>query len=379
MTKVAVLGDGITAQAVRSFLAHANDYQDSPIQTADWIVTSPGIPPAQWPATSVEIISDIEFAIRVLHSRGVFPTIVGITGTNGKTTVTAGLAHALNQTAYGNIGRPLILDIDHCQASDPLIIELSSYQLVSSPSLHCDVAVILNIEPDHLAWHGTFEAYQAAKFSIIKGDQRVYMPKKLHESHQWPHPIDFCAIDDLNCAELDQFSGAHNQQNAAIIIDIATYLGLDHSVMMQRLKTFNLPPFRCQKLTSRNGRIIVNDSKATNMSATIAAVQSFPGRKLLILAGQAKAPFSDAFMRLVFRECEVIYAAGDLAKNKAVFPKEWQSKLHFFDSVASATQSALNEYPTGTILFSPAAASFDEFENYVARGEAFSHYVKQHQ
>ena len=113
MTSIAVLGDGITAKAVHS---HIEKYPETYVvvapEDADIIVTSPGIPPHKWPEVTCEIISDIEFAYRILKERDILPTIIGITGTNGKTTVTAGIAHCLNVTPYGNIGHPLILDVD---------------------------------------------------------------------------------------------------------------------------------------------------------------------------------------------------------------------------------------------------------------------------
>ena len=113
MINIAVLGDGITAKAVHNFIEkHQVDYNVVAPEDADLIVTSPGIPPHKWPDASCEIISDIEFAYRVLIKRNLSPTIIGITGTNGKTTITAGIAHCLHVTAYGNIGHPLILDVD---------------------------------------------------------------------------------------------------------------------------------------------------------------------------------------------------------------------------------------------------------------------------
>ncbi len=378
MKPIAILGDGITAKAVREFIEKNNEFVESKIENAELIITSPGIPPSQWPTTDIEIISDIEFAFRVLKSKDVHPKIIGVTGTNGKTTVTAGLAYVLQTTPYGNIGRPLLLDIESVSSSSTLVIELSSFQLAASKSLTCDMAVILNIEPDHLAWHQTFEAYKQAKLSIVKPNQQLYIKEELIKSITIPSTTTIHSIESLERQQFSQFSGEHNQLNASIIVDIALNCGMQPDDIIKKLTSFKLPPFRCQQVFSNQSLKIINDSKATNMSATKAAVLSFPGKKCLILSGQAKEPFNHQFMASISQACSTIYAAGELSKNKALFPEEWRSKVEFFDSLELATASALVKHKSGTILFSPAAASFDEFKNYTDRGDAFNTYVNQY-
>ena len=116
MTRVSVLGDGVTASAIRWFLGQAAHYELSDVSGADLVVTSPGIPPKNWPNVPVDIISDIEFAYRVLKEYHL--TFIGVTGTNGKTTVASGIAQALDVDAYGNIGTPLIRMLEHPQKND---------------------------------------------------------------------------------------------------------------------------------------------------------------------------------------------------------------------------------------------------------------------
>jgi UDP-N-acetylmuramoylalanine--D-glutamate ligase len=375
MTAVGVLGDGVTATAVRSFLLASTDYFESSVAQADIIVTSPGIPPGQWPETSTDVISDIEFASRVLMSQNKQPQLIGITGTNGKTTVATGLAHVMNTIAYGNVGRPLISAVDQIHTAQPVILELSSYQLAASPTLACSIAIIMNIDSDHIAWHGTADAYKQAKLSIVTRAKTVYIPRILMSDISLDTACNIHIIEDLPSVQLPDFLADHNALNAALIIDVAEQLGQDRSNAIALLRQFKRPPFRCQCIEEAHGRTIINDSKATNMAATIAAVSSIEGPKLLILAGEPKADYSEAFLTEIMAQCHTVYVAGGLSQQRHVFPEHWHAQLVFFNTLKDATISALNTMGTGTILFSPSAASFDEFTNYLDRGNAFTDYV----
>jgi UDP-N-acetylmuramoylalanine--D-glutamate ligase len=372
MKHIGVLGDGITARAVRRFLNQSKEYELVAVSVADTIIASPGIPPHEWPNGAGDIISDIEFAYRILKCEDRLPTIVGVTGTNGKTTVASGLAHALSTEAYGNIGRPLIDQMEHLNSKDVIIVELSSFQLFSSPTLVCDIAIIINIEPDHLLWHGSFENYKNAKLGIVRGPhQQVVCPEGLtvqisgHRTN----------IESLPMPHWPQFFGRHNFLNAGIIQHVALTLGVNQDELNRRMSAYQLPPFRCQVIQNRLGQLVVNDSKATNMSSTRAAVQGFHGEKLLILCGQPKENYTVEFMDEIFSHCRWVFAAGGLAKYTSVFPVEYHSKLRFFHTLKAATAEALLLVGRGTILLSPSAASFDEFNNYMHRGEEFNQYV----
>ena len=374
MKRVGVLGNGVTASAIRAFLESANGHEEVPINDAEIIVTSPGIPPRDWPETSVEIISDIEFAYRIITAGNHAPTIIGITGTNGKTTVTAGIAHALGVTPYGNIGTPLISQLDEALMHDVIVLELSSYQLQSSPTLHCDVAIIMNIEPDHLDWHESFENYMVAKKSLLKPTNQIrVLPSVLATEFQIEDAV---IIDALPVPGWPQFLGHHNEKNAAIIQDVLYRLGKTADNIANVMAKFQLPPFRCESIYSKGALTIINDSKATNMAATMAAVNSFEGRKLLILCGEPKEGYSKEWIAGILNACDIVYAAGFLSQNQHVFPADAINKITFFDNLRLATQAAITEFNEGTILLSPSGASFDEFKNYLDRGEAFNDYVK---
>ena len=376
MTAVGVLGNGITATAVRDFLSQSKNHHEVALPNAEMVITSPGIPQRDWPKLAVPMISDVEFAVTELRQRGYRGKVVGITGTNGKTTVTSAIAHALNVTPFGNIGQPLINQIDAVSMDQPLILELSSYQLASSKNLQCDIAVITNIEPDHLEWHETMAAYEAAKFEILSENQVVFMPEK-YVGGQPEINAKRIAVESLEHHELPQFIGRHNKENLAMIIAVLNQLGMSPTSALAQLASFQLPAFRCEPIHNKNGLLVINDSKATNMAATQAAVASFPEQKLLILAGQPKAAFEMAFLEEINQTCHTIFAAGALAKDVTLFPEKWRKKIVFFETLKAATHAALRQVGQGMILFSPAAASFDEFLNFEDRGRAFTNYVKE--
>jgi UDP-N-acetylmuramoylalanine--D-glutamate ligase len=376
--KVAVLGDGVTAGAVRDYLARHN-ITEVPVSEASIVVASPGIPPAQFPITDAEIISDIEFAYRILQTHDQDYNIIGITGTNGKTTVASGLAHIFNTQAFGNIGTPLISQVDQLSPNVPIILELSSYQIYTSPTLVCNTSVILNITQDHVAWHTTFKQYQLAKLRLVRpGVEHVYVPQNVVELEAFSAcDADVHVIDALEKVVMPNLVGDHNYVNAAVMVDIAQSYGIPKDHILERLMSFKLPPFRCQKVYDAHGCLIINDSKATNMDATLSAVRSFSPCRVLILAGEAKGTYTAEWAEQIAEHCDYIYAAGGLAKHKELFPEWFRQRIEWFSSLKEATDYVVQKHQ-GTILFSPSAASFDEFSNYIERGEAFTQYVQDY-
>lgn len=380
MTRVGVLGDGITAKAVHAFLRHAEHYEASSINDADIIVTSPGIPPHQWPSSLVDIVSDIEFGYRIMQSRGVHPTIIGVTGTNGKTTVATGLGHVLGCPVYGNIGVPFIQGIDQMCHQAPVVIELSSFQLATSPTLACDIAIITNIESDHLDWHGSMAHYQQSKWGIARHCKVLYAPKRVIQAKtEWPEGRTVVAIDALSHDVPAEFSSRHNRDNARIILDVAHRMGVPVDWGRHKLADCPLPPYRCQTRVLVGGRVIINDSKATNMAATLAAVDSLDGPTCLILAGIPKESYTDAFFQAITTVCHRVYVAGHMATDPSAIPRSWRDHVVFFDSLKEATVAALSGSSSDTILFSPSGASFDEFNDYMDRGRAFEAYVRDNE
>lgn len=372
---VAVLGDGVTGQAVSAYLRQSTSYEQVTVDAAQWVVVSPGIPPRKWPKTTAEILSDNEFAYRILHQKNPKLVMIGVTGTNGKTTVVSALAHALGVRAYGNIGRPLIQDVDTIDVSKPIVIELSSYQLVTTTTMRFTIGVIMNIEPDHYDWHESYENYRDAKCRLSTLSSVLYAPQAVW-SHCAKDHCEWVNTDALTPQCLPPLTARHDQHNAALIQAILQRLGQAPAYVQQKMATFERPPFRYETIFCSEDLCIINDSKATNMAATEAALASVVGGPvLLILCGQAKSDYTMDFMNRVTERCDWVYAAGGLSRNRHQFPVSSQGAIQFFDTLYDATCAALMQCVKGIILFSPSAASFDEFTNYEARGKAFTTYV----
>ncbi|WP_375392044.1 UDP-N-acetylmuramoyl-L-alanine--D-glutamate ligase [uncultured Sphingomonas sp.] len=360
----------------------------------DALVVSPGVPLNTHPLAArardagVPIIGDIEL---FAQTRPALPAhrVVGITGTNGKSTTTA-LVHDILRTAGvpslmgGNIGLP-ILGAEPLPAGGVYVLELSSYQIDLTNSLDCDVAVLLNITPDHLDRYDGFDAYAASKARLFA------MQTAGHEA--------IVGIGDLSSAQiarslspraehltkiapgvcLDQrrwpaLQGPHNAQNALAAIAVAKALGVAERDINRGLESFAGLPHRMQRVAERHGVAFVDDSKATNPESAAPALAAFP-RVHWILGGRAKGDDLDAcapHFPNVARAYTIGEAGPVFARALAgLVPVEQAGTLD--RAIRSAAAQAA---PGDTVLLSPAAASFDQFRDYEARGDAFRQVVE---
>ncbi|QNA83116.1 UDP-N-acetylmuramoyl-L-alanine--D-glutamate ligase [Sphingomonas sp. So64.6b] len=355
----------------------------------DGLVVSPGVPINRHPvagkalAASVPIIGDIEL---FAQARGDLPAhkVVGITGTNGKSTTTALIHHILETAGIparlgGNIGKP-ILGEEPLSAGGVYVLELSSYQIDLTFSLDCDVAILLNITPDHLDRYDGFAGYAASKARLF--------------SMQSPEHAAIIGIGDTASAQIarglsargerltkiapgvcmDQsrwpsLQGPHNAQNALAAIAACQALGVSEALIDQGLESFKGLPHRMELVAARNGVAFVNDSKATNPDSTAPALAAFD-RIHWILGGQAKSDDLDACAPH-FGNIASAYTIGEAGPRFAAllagkFPVEQSGTL------AAAVISAANHAVSGeTVLLSPACASFDQFRDFEDRGDAF--------
>ncbi len=350
----------------------------------DSIVVTPGLPLNRHPIAArakeagVEIIGDIEL---FAGARAELPPhkVVGITGTNGKSTTTA-LVHHILQTAGvpslmgGNIGLPIL-------AQDPLpkggvyVLELSSYQLDLSQSLDCDVAVLLNITPDHLDRYESFEAYAASKerlfemqsaehFAIVGWDE-FFSGRAVPSTHSYG-PI---MVEGVDHPEWPTLRGPHNEQNAVAAIGVCQRLGLSEAQLNWGLRTYPGLPHRMERVAEKDGVLFVNDSKATNPTATAPALAAFPAIRW-ILGGQAKADNLDECARH-FGHVRKAYTIGKASALFASLLKPHMVVAECGTLEAAVTAAASDAQPGDTLLLSPACASFDQFKDYEARGNAF--------
>ena len=395
--KVTAWDSNEEARARRPNGAELADFDSADLSQFDSLVVSPGVPLNRHPiaervrAADVEIIGDIELFARArpqlpLHK------VVGITGTNGKSTTTA-LIHHILQTAGvpsamgGNIGLPIL-------AQNPLpeggvyVLELSSYQLDLTRSLDCDVAVLLNVTPDHLDRYESFEAYAASKArlfemqtngraAIIAEDDSVTQSigANLARDGYWLRNKQVCvsAIDVGLQANLPTLQGPHNAQNMACAVAACRHLGVSYATIVQGLETYPGLPHRMERVRERDGVAFVNDSKATNPTAAAPALAAFPAIRW-ILGGQAKSENLDE-CEPHFGHVRSAYTIGEAAE---LFERLLRPHIpvKICRELGEAVKAAAQDAEKGdTVLLSPACASFDQFRDFEARGDRFRELV----
>jgi UDP-N-acetylmuramoylalanine--D-glutamate ligase len=404
----------------------------SDINSRDWrsfaaLVLSPGVP-LTFPephrvvtladAVGVPIMSDIELFARAVNALSATqrPRLVGVTGTNGKSTTSALIAHILREAGKdvrlgGNIGEA-VLDLPPLHAGAYYVIELSSYQLDLTSSLRLDAAVWLNVTPDHLDRHGDMTAYVAAKKRIflnqgagdwaIIGVDDAYCAAICTEltraavQHVAPisagqalgrgvSALDNKLVDAMSgrsevVADLSRapaLAGKHNAQNAVAAYAAARAFGVDPRIIAHALTTFPGLPHRLERVATIEGVRFINDSKATNANAAAQALAVYP-RVYWIAGGVAKEggiADLEAFFPRMARAYLIGQSAGDFSdalRGKVAVTMagnlEAAVKLAFNDARASGE-------PHPVVLLSPACASFDQFRSYEERGDKFRAYV----
>ncbi len=388
------------ARALVEGKAEIADPMEIDLAGFDGVVVSPGVPLNRHPIAQramlagVPIIGDIElFAL----ARPTLPPhkVVGITGTNGKSTTTALIHHIVGQAGFptrmgGNIGLPIL-------GQDPLepnlhgmgvyVLELSSYQIDLTRSLDCDVAVLLNITPDHLDRYKGFEGYVASKarlFDMQSAGHVAVIAAEDEPSRAIAERLREHGVVRVEGADIDPtlqltwpaLQGPHNAQNAAVAIAVARALGISDDDIFPALASYASLPHRMQRVAEINGVLYVNDSKATNPASTAPALAAWPpvdGRPRIhwIVGGLAKSDSLDECAPM-FGNVAHAYTIGEaghmfadlLRPHMAVDDSEMLS--------AAVRRAARAARPGDVVLLSPACASFDQFRDFEARGDAFA-------
>ena len=423
---------------------------------AELVAISPGLAPAlpdvaallkQAKAGKVEVVGEIELFARALArlkaERGYAPKVIGVTGTNGKTTTTrlAGLLlerSGVKVAVAGNIG-PAVLDVlRDALAGDNLpeawVLELSSFQLATTRSLECDAAAVLNVTQDHLDWHGTMDAYGAAKARIFsartvqvlnRGDERVMAMARrgsevvtfgtdapssansygllLDNGITWlawsedlsppgrrrrTNPDVPAAPPEIHLHRLMptdalQIRGRHNAANALAAVALARAVGCPLGPLLHALRSYRGEPHRVEPIATVRGVEYVDDSKGTNVGATVAALDGLggEGRKLVvILGGEGKGQDFGPLVDPVVRHARAVVLIGrDAPAIRAVLEQGARGvTLHGADTLPEAVEIAAAEAREGdAVLLSPACASLDMFRNYVHRSEVFADAVRE--
>ena len=380
----------------------------------DLIVVSPGVPLdtpelVQAKKIGLPIIGELELAARYLKGR-----ILAITGSNGKTTTTALAGEILKEAGYhtlvaGNIGVPVIGLIGESTDKTWSVLEVSSFQLESTEQFHPAIAVILNITPDHLDRHGTFENYALAKERIFAAQdstdclvlnadnsRAAQAALRTRGKVHWfsiEHPVDRGAwVQDGNVvfrlsrgAPAEQImplakiplKGEHNVENVLAAVCAARMAGVPAEIIARTVEKFQAVEHRLEFVAAINGVEFYNDSKATNVDATAKAIAAFPGGIHLILGGKDKGSDYTVLSPLLRARVREIYTIGSAAE-KIELQLRGVVSIHPAGTLANAvTAAAAAARPGEIVLLAPACSSFDQFENYEERGRIFKQLVNE--
>lgn len=417
--------DGELEKAAEEFRGAPVDWylgsQEWPLfESADAVVVSPGVP---WNTESlrkarekgIPVLGEMELAFREINalpdSRR--PVVVAVTGTNGKTTTVSLIHHLLTTAgktslAAGNIGRPLCGCLAEIRPSSFLVLEASSYQIQGAPSLKADVSIWLNATEDHLDWHASFADYIAAKVRLIRQtrsggkvfynaddstvaqsveqipcDRRMFSTKRRVPVGGWMEngrlmirekPGEEPAAFSLERAAL---KGIHNWENMlAALLAVFPFVG-ESEVLQTGLESFKPLPHRMETVRELDGVIYVNDSKATNVGATLKAFQGIEGPVVWIAGGRGKG---GNYSPLKYFASQKVRKALLIGEDRETIKKSLEGvcTVELFATLQEAVREArASAKPGDVVLFSPACASFDMFRDYVQRGEAFAELVRK--
>ena len=372
--------------------------KDWPWSSLDAMIISPGIPhefPTPHPVVilanrhNVPVISEIEFALRT----GRQERLIAITGTNGKSTTTALTGHILEQAGLsvrigGNIGTPLT-GLPDRDKDNIIVLELSSYQLETTPSLRSEIRVILNITPDHLDRHGGWDGYVRAKQAILANattdNLLILGPGEVldglaAEKHQLGKIIRLGETDLAEHSDNPALQGQHNQQNCAAARIICRQFGVTNDIIDKAIDSFPGLPHRLQPAGQFRKIRFINDSKATNGEAAAKALASF-SQIHWCAGGLAKEDGLSACLPYLqnvrhgyfYGQCREVFAE---AVKSQINVSQHHTLEQAVQAAAEAAGQHLNEQQV--ILLAPAAASFDQFSSFEARGDSFCSLVSQH-
>jgi UDP-N-acetylmuramoylalanine--D-glutamate ligase len=403
------------ATAAKELESHSIDYETGKhildiLSKKNLIVLSPGVS-IQDPfvrnliQSEIEVISELELAYRCLEC-----PIIAVTGTNGKTTTVALIAHILTQAGIpnasaGNIGKPLSAVVEHLHRDDWAVVEVSSFQLEASPTFRPKIAAILNVTPDHLDRHGTFEHYLELKQQIFRnqtnGDTLVYnaddpvVTKMIHgakskkvgfalKSNQaWATIISDQIVLKENGHEIPvmlvseiPIPGAHNVENVLAAVACTNSIGVQLETIREGIRSFKGVEHRLEAVGTFHGVRWVNDSKATNVESGITALKAMSPPIILLAGGRAKMEDYARAIPYFANRVKSVIAFGEAG---SMLETTWGSsvELHRVGGLQDAVALAAKLAQEGdTVLLSPMGSSFDEFQDFEDRGYQFKQWVK---
>jgi UDP-N-acetylmuramoylalanine--D-glutamate ligase len=392
-------------------------HRDEDFADAQLVVVNPAVKPtcpwlAKLRSRGLPLTSEMNLFWQHNHGR-----VIGVTGSNGKSTTTALIAHLLKTAGQrvhlgGNLGVSLLPIVDSIEPTDWVVLELSSFQLADLNRIEAspEIAVVTNFAPNHLDWHADLDDYRSAKQTILrwqKASDSAVLNDEDEDVRQWPvrgrveffgsrsrgsstlppSPSPPCS-SDAGRGEPDTLSqlldlmplpGEHNRMNAWAAVLAARAAGVDDAALLEGLRTFRGLPHRMEFVAEVDGRRFYNDSLATTPESAICALKAFSGRVVLLAGGYDKHVDLTAFAYAAAEKCEVIAWMGQTASTLSAAAREWAARKGRATEGWSITHSLAEAFdwawshsqPGDVILLSPACASFDWFQNFADRGDQF--------
>lgn len=383
-------------------------------------IKSPGIPYTELVVRAreggVEIIDELELAYRELSDMGKMPKIIAVTGTNGKTTVTTKIKEMLEfcgrRSEYaGNIGRSfaeLVLEIKGGKELDYIVLEMSSYQLENLDTFKADIAMVVNLAPDHLDRYRGAEEYYDTKMNItmnqstedyfiLNVDSHEIMERgsrigaqRISISRKAKGAMIHCEGERVvagreEVANSGSFSlkGKHNLENQLFIMAVALIEGLDWERVREFLYNTGSLEHRMEEFYTRGKTLFVNDSKGTNLESTLMAVGAYED-PIVILGGVDKKLDLTPLVAGVGAQAKAVYLIGEIGDElerlflEAGYPREALYNEGTLDRVVEKIYEAIDTEEKNTVLLSPATASFDQFKSYLQRGDRFKELIRKY-
>jgi UDP-N-acetylmuramoylalanine--D-glutamate ligase len=415
----AQLQNEIAALLDRGVSIETGRHGERTFRDQDLIVVSPGVPSDQPQlqharTLGIPVIGEVELAFRFLQGR-----VIAITGSNGKTTTTALVGEILAKSGKktlvgGNIGTPVISLAGQSTPDTLTVLEISSFQLETIQQFRPWIAAILNITPDHLDRHRTFQAYvdakarifenqrsagavenqQAGDFAVLNADDpaSVELKDKVKSSLCWfsrKHAVEngaYLKEDQIIFRQNGQeqavlsrhdiqLKGAHNLENVLAAVSMGMIAGCPAEQVRRAVSEFRAVEHRLELVATISGVAFYNDSKATNVDATVKALESFPGKIHIILGGKDKGSDYSVLNPLLRERAKRVYLIG-AAADKIASQIQSSAPLMRSGTLERAVRQAFEAAASGDIiLLAPACASFDQFENYEHRGRVFKELV----
>jgi len=383
---------------------------------AELIILSPGVPP-KLPViekainSGIPVVNELEFGLSLVSPR----CIIGITGTNGKTTTTALVGHVLKHhfgedkvIVAGNIGVPISSVVEEINRETVLVLEISSYQLETSKDIHINIACMLNITPDHLGRHKTMEEYVGVKEKIFMNqsvgdwcifnyddeilrrlsekykDRRIFFSRREKVDGVYIESGDIIYGSSRIPLSVVHLPGQHNVENVLAAVSVCYVLGIPREKVIAGVDTFSGVEHRLEFVGEFSGVRFINDSKATNADSVRVALESFPEKKniILIMGGRHKEGSSYAALAsLIQRKVKCLLLIGEAAniiheELKHVVGVEVEV-IHCGDLRTAVRCSKDVSKEGDVVLLSPGCASFDQFVDFEDRGRKFKEFVRE--